>query len=376
MSNLKNNFLKILKNLPERNVQILEKRFGLNNQEMKTLEEIGKEYKITRERVRQIIESSLNNLRKTNFLNLFENFYKSAKEILKQHGGYLEKENLFLKILNIKEFKNLTSNEVNFLLILNKEFQIEKESQLINSFFYFSNLNKKDILKKVKKIENFFKETKKPSNLDEIYIWAKSNIDPGISREEILSLLAISKKILMNPFGEFGFKDWPEINPVGSNDRAYVLLDHLQRPVHFKDLAKMLEEYQNYPFLPKLESKFWQKKVCVQTVHNELIKDKRFVLVGRGIYALEKWGCQENNIKEIIKNILFFAQKPLSLETIIFEVKKRKIAKDRTILLNLSDKKIFRKFPDNSYFLTEEALKKLRKNPPKPENNILNLLEG
>ncbi|MGB9681168.1 MAG: sigma factor-like helix-turn-helix DNA-binding protein [Minisyncoccia bacterium] len=376
MPNLKNNFLKIFRNLPERNFQILEKRFGLNNQEMRTLEEIGKEYKITRERVRQIIESSLNNLRKTDFLNLFENFYQSTKEILKQHGGYLEKENLFLKILNQKEYKNLTSNEVNFLLVLNKDFQTEKENQIINSFFYLSSLKKQDILKKVKKIEQFFKETKKPSDLDEIYIWAKSNIDSGISREEVLSLLAISKKILMNPFGEFGLKDWPEINPVGSNDRAYVLLDHLRRPLHFKDLSKMLEGCQNYPFLPKLESKFWQKKVCVQTVHNELIKDKRFVLVGRGIYALEKWGYQENNIKEIIRNILFFAQKPLNLETIVAEVKKRKIAKDRTILLNLSDKKLFKKFPDNTYFLTEDILKKLRKNPPKPENNFLNLLEG
>jgi hypothetical protein len=376
MSNLRKKFEDLLKTLPERNREILKKRFGLDKEEAKTLEEIGKEYKVTRERIRQIVNSSLNSLKKINIEEIFKDFYQEAEKILKEHGGYLEEENFINKILEKKEFKDFTSNEVVFLLVLNKNFKLEKENLEYNSFFFLPSLSKNDVLNKIKKLEQIFKAEKKPLNLDEIFILAKNKIDKNILRKEILALSAISKKILMNPFGEFGLRNWPEINPVGSNDRAYILLNHLNRPVHFKELAKILEEYKNFPFPPKLESRFWQKNVCVQTVHNELIKDKRFVLVGRGIYALEKWGYQKNNIKEIIKNILFFAQKPLDVDTIINEVKKRKIAKDRTILLNLSDKKYFKKFPNNTYFLTEEVFKKLLKNPPKPETNLPYLLEG
>ncbi|MGE4554759.1 MAG: sigma factor-like helix-turn-helix DNA-binding protein [Candidatus Paceibacterota bacterium] len=367
----------LLSVLPQRNIEILKKRFGLNNQSPQTLEEIGKNYKITRERIRQIINASLNNLKKTNFLENFKEFYEKAEEILKEHGGYLEKENFINLLLENKEFKGLTSNEAFFLLTLNDKFLFEGENQLVNSYFYLSTLKKKEILKRIQLLEQLFKKEKKPLNLDEVYVLAKNKIDKNILRKELFSLATISKKILMNPFGEVGLKNWREINPVGSNDRAYVLLGHLNRPLHFKELAKMLENYKDYPFPPKLESRFWKKRVCVQTVHNELIKDKRFVLVGRGIYALEKWGYQKNNIKEIIKHILFFAQKPLDLDTILEEVKKRKIAKERTILLNLSDKKTFKKFPDNTYFLTEQVFKKLLKNPPrKPEENFPYLLEG
>ena len=41
-----------------------------------------------------------------------------------------------------------------------------------------------------------------------------------------------------------------------------------------------------------------------QTVHNELIKDPRFVLVGRGIYGLSEHGFKPGIAREIISQIL------------------------------------------------------------------------
>lgn len=43
----------------ERNVDIITHRFGLNNQPVKTLEDIGGKYGLTRERIRQIEASIL-----------------------------------------------------------------------------------------------------------------------------------------------------------------------------------------------------------------------------------------------------------------------------------------------------------------------------
>ncbi|MFQ6033756.1 MAG: sigma-70 family RNA polymerase sigma factor, partial [Candidatus Bipolaricaulia bacterium] len=52
-----------LKELPEREQQILELRYGLKGQKSLTLEEIGKILGISRERVRQLEEQALERLR-------------------------------------------------------------------------------------------------------------------------------------------------------------------------------------------------------------------------------------------------------------------------------------------------------------------------
>jgi hypothetical protein len=41
-------------------------------------------------------------------------------------------------------------------------------------------------------------------------------------------------------------------------------------------------------------------------VHNELIRNKDFVLVGRGIYALKEWGYEPGTVSHVIEAILKF----------------------------------------------------------------------
>ena len=53
----------ILDTLDSREADILIRRYGLNNNRAQTLEEIGKEYKLTKERIRQIEEKALRKLR-------------------------------------------------------------------------------------------------------------------------------------------------------------------------------------------------------------------------------------------------------------------------------------------------------------------------
>lgn len=54
----------LLKTLPEREAEILRQRFGLSGDSEKTLEEIGDDFGVTRERIRQIQNIALNKLRK------------------------------------------------------------------------------------------------------------------------------------------------------------------------------------------------------------------------------------------------------------------------------------------------------------------------
>lgn len=53
-----------VKYLTPREAEIVTLRFGLDGQERRTLEEVGKKFKVTRERVRQIQEIALNKLRR------------------------------------------------------------------------------------------------------------------------------------------------------------------------------------------------------------------------------------------------------------------------------------------------------------------------
>jgi len=89
----------------------------------------------------------------------------------------------------------------------------------------------------------------------------------------------------------------------------------------------------------------------VQAIHNELIKDPRFVLIGRGIYALSSWGYKKGTISDTIKSILEKSETPLTREEIVKQVLKVRKVKETTILLNLQNKALFKKIGKNSYTL-------------------------
>ena len=98
---------------------------------------------------------------------------------------------------------------------------------------------------------------------------------------------------------------------------------------------------------------FSKKQANMQTVHNELIKDSRFILVGRGIYALKEWGYKEGTVKDIIASVLKKENEPLSKNKIVEEVLKQRMVKKNTIVLTLQDKNLFQRVEKGTYKLTE-----------------------
>lgn len=344
---------KIISVLPSRTQDIVKKRFGLDDNQPRTLEAVGQDYKVTRERIRQIIEVALKTIKKKPILEMAGDFINLTDGILRQSGGVEEREE-FLKKID-KELSQSKGNlsAIRFLLLLNSNFVLEEESRLYNSFWHFSEIVEDKIYKNIKAIETFFKKKKSPYSLEGILSWAKNNISSKINAEELRAYLRISKKIGMNPFGEYGFFDWLEIDPSGTRDRAYLIMKHSKKPLHFSDINKRLNECSKINIPACVASHSWQKRVCIQTVHNELIRDSRFVLIGRGIYALSEWGYKPGKIIDVIEDILKEAGKPLKQETIIKELKKRRIAKDNTIILNLHNKKYFKKLPNKYYTLAK-----------------------
>jgi DNA-directed RNA polymerase delta subunit len=140
--------------------------------------------------------------------------------------------------------------------------------------------------------------------------------------------------------GLWGLAKWPSVNPKNIRDKIFVILEMKKEPMHFSDIAKEIKE-----------SNFKRKNVTIQAIHNELIKDSRFVLIGRGIYALSNWGYKKGTISEIIHSILEKSGEPMTREEIVKQVLKVRKVKETTILLNLQNKKLFKKVDKNLFTL-------------------------
>jgi hypothetical protein len=172
------------------------------------------------------------------------------------------------------------------------------------------------------------KKEKQPLSFEALYKLAKQS-GYNITKKVLASYLDACKIISQNNFGEYGLSKWSEINPRGARDKAYIILKQKGQPLHFKEVADSISK-----------SGLGKNPAQPQTVHNELIKDSRFVLIGRGTYALKEWGYQKGTVKEIIADTLK-KKGPLPREKVIDEVLKNRQVKPNTILINLQNRKHF-----------------------------------
>ena len=312
----------LISGLKERENEIISRRFALNGLERETLESIGQGFGISRERVRQIQKVAMEKIKPK--LSQYQKVFQSFLEYFKKFGN-LRKEKIALFELGGENWKN----EVYFLLTLQKPFQRFLEN---NDFYSFWTINQ-DSLKRAKETLEFLFQRLlnlgKPVTLNEISSFL------SLKETVLTSYLEISKKIQRNKEGLYGSKDWPEINPRGIKDKAYLVLKKIGQPLHFQEVTNLIENAH----LP--------------TVHNELIKDSRFVLVGRGIYALSEWGYEPGQVKEVILKILKESKKPLKKEEILEKVFSQRLVKENTILLNLSNKKYFLRDSQGKYKIKE-----------------------
>ncbi|MDP2909577.1 MAG: sigma factor-like helix-turn-helix DNA-binding protein [bacterium] len=310
----------LIRDLPQRTADVIERRFGLNSAgERETLEHIGQSYNITRERVRQIENEGFNHIIPK--LENYQEVFKGFDGAIESFGGLKKEEELLGYLGEGKE-----NNCVLFLLTISKGLKRFQEDENYHSFW----IKDEAIAEKAKKTVNFaikgLEKQKRPVTLDEL-----AKISEKEKENSFLSVIEISKKIKRNPEGFYGLANWVEINPKGIKDKAFLVFKKEGKPLHFTEVAKQIEK------LPVNGN----KKVHTATVHNELIKDARFVLVGRGLYALTEWGYEPGVVRDVITKIIQGSKKPLTRDEITEKVMAQRFVKENTILLNLQDKSCF-----------------------------------
>jgi DNA-directed RNA polymerase delta subunit len=346
----------ILSSLSERTRKIISRRLGLESGFTETLEAIGQDLKITRERVRQLESSGFKQIYKSLAeSSALDDFFRGVEEHLVNFRGVREEKRLLRELTYLFDMPESDLLRIRFLLFLDKRFTHFEETPDHLAFWTNDKKFAPKIISFVKKLNRSIKSKKSPlgAEIFEGFVkgMAKSsglrNIPAGI----LMSYVSLSPIISFSPFGYIGAEHHLEIAPANVGDKAYLILRSSGQPMHFRDLAKTMNQYA------KNASSFhpsWQRPVEAQTVHNELIRNEDFVLVGRGVYALGEWGYKPGTAKEVLVRILSKAKAPLSLEEIVKQVKKVRLVKESTIFINLQDKKLFKKLPDKKYALRQE----------------------
>ncbi len=337
---------RLLTLLKERDRQILISRFGLENSEIRTLEAIGKQYNLTRERVRQIEKDSLAALRKKKLSDL-EAAFQLIFDTVSEHGNIMSEKFLIETLLPGKS-ESRDRQAVKFLLSLNEQFREVKESPAISQAWAIVGFNEQrlqDVIAKfIELLQNEGRVLSQEQFSEKFRATQYFQAHQFELTESVLkSFLILSKMIQINPFNEIGLKDWSDVKPRDVGDKAYLVLKHHGKPEHYSHITKMINDH-----------KFDQRVAYQETVHNELIKDDRFVLVGRGIYALTQWGYKKGVVADVIKEILKGASKPLARDEIISEVLTRRLVKRNTIMVGLSNRKHFQKIGKDKYTLAPD----------------------
>ncbi len=322
----------------EREREIITRRFGLYDRR-ETLEQIGELLGITRERVRQLEKAILIRLKiaaeegKTEVVTSLE---KTFVRTLSEMGRVARVQDLADKIYG-RATNQQERAHVAFIATLAPGLTVIDEN---DSYFHAVGIaeygDEKKIRGQVDDIVKVIKDNKEPMSLNQLHDALNFEHPMHVS-----ALASISKQ-LAHLKDSWGLTKWPTVNPKNIRDKIYVILAENKKPLHFSEIAKSIKD-----------SSFKRKDVTTQAIHNELIKDKRFVLIGRGIYALDNWGYSKGTVSDIIAQVLRDSTEPLHRDEIVKRVLKSRQVKETTILLNLQSKPQFKRVAKATYTLDQ-----------------------
>ncbi|MBI2624525.1 hypothetical protein HYW67_03440 [Candidatus Parcubacteria bacterium] len=327
--------------LAKRTRDIISGRFGLKDGKRKTLEAIGDGFGITRERVRQIEADGLTVLRKPEVMAKIASYATAMSQHLADHGNVRREDQFLVDIAQM--FGADTPQEraaATLILTLAGEAARQRDDDEFYTLWYVGAEALAAARKAVAMLSDTFTNDRRTISEEELANRAGRVAQSlsGATAKTVLSYVDASRLVERNPFGEWGPAHWPEVKPRGVKDKAYLIFKRAAKPLHFREVAEHINS-----------SIAKRRPAHPQTVHNELIKDKRFVLVGRGTYALAEWGYQPGTVREVLLAVLRENGRPMTKEELLAEVLRRRFVKENTVLLNLQHRSFFVRTGEGKY---------------------------
>lgn len=306
-----------LASLTPRQRDIIQLRYGLKSETPQTLAAIGNRYHVTRERIRQIEAQALRTLKAEFAKTERADFRKTMIVYFKEYNGVRRHS---LVAADFSQHPNI----VRCALELGAVARFHNEDDDTHAFWSISNDQVKHANERINHLTAILKT--KPDA-------AQREHDPVTQ-----NYIAISKKFAVSPHGEFGLAEWRTIVPKVSRDWAFIILKKAGKPLHFSEIAARINAVRT------------NKKTNPQTIHNELIKDKRFVLVGRGMYGLQEFNILPGTAREVLAHLLK-KHGPLPAKDIVRLALAERPFKEKTLLINLQNKHWFKRLDQGKYFV-------------------------
>jgi len=326
---------RLLSDVPERARDVLVRRFGLGTSpERETLEAIGDRSNITRERVRQIEAAGLESVRAGKAFKEAGPAFEELRKYVESLGSIVPEDELLAGLAKDEK----TRNRFRFLLVVGSAFFRERETDDFYARWHVDAKTASHVHQALSKLYESLDDAEvlPEGELLDRFIDELKEVNDAYKNEEVLKRwLSISKSIGKNPLAEWGKTSAPAIRTKGIRDYAYLAIKRNGEPMHFSKVADSI-------------GSMFSKKAHIATTHNELIKDPRFVLVGRGLYALAEWGYSPGVVRDVIREVLS-DKGPMKKDEVIKQVKKARFVKDNTILVNLNDPRYFKRLKDGRY---------------------------
>lgn len=328
---------KLLQPLKDRARDVIMRRYGLDTGVSQTLQMIGDSYGITRERVRQIENFAIKAIRSAPSFAEAQTVFAELKTAINDLGGVVHQDHLLKKLTK----DTVDQNHIGLYLVIGDEFTQLKEDDKFKTRWTID----PELAEKVHSVLDTIHDTLSAEDLAEedklveaFLESAKKNKVPAehIRDDVARRLLWMSKLMGRNALGNWGKSSSPNVKTRGVRDYAYLVMRHHGSPMHFREVAKAITDT-------------FHKPTHVATCHNELIKDSRFVLIGRGVYALKDWGYRAGTAREVIAEIIKAEGRAMSRDEVIERVMKERYLKKNTILVNLQNPKFFKKDANGMY---------------------------
>jgi hypothetical protein len=330
----------LLATLDTRSKDIVSRRYGISSGAGETLESIGQEYGITRERVRQIQSQARRSLRghEADLAPVAQVF----ADIFDSHGGVMAEVHV-VDLVNQRFGQSYPSTITGFYLDVLPPYQYISRDSHFAPHWRHPELVQPHVPTVVETAEAVLAAHNHPIPEEKLMAALKAALEESghqVPDLHIRAQLTASKRIAKTTFGEWGLVNWSETNPRGVGDKAYAVMRRHGKPEHFTEITKLINA-----------AGFDHKTANPQTVHNELIKDSRFVLVGRGLYGLAEWGYIPGTVADVIASLLSKAGKPLTRDEVIEKVMEQRHVKKNTILLGLQNHERFARTGEDRYTL-------------------------
>jgi DNA-directed RNA polymerase alpha subunit len=334
----------------ERDWVIIQRRFGLNNTEILTLEELGEAYGLTRERVRQLEERVLLRLEKT----LFQDDYTGIR--IHIHPNFLNKIHKLRSKLAESEYRIFKGTDL-FQLVKNN-LGLDAKSSLpeISLLLTLMGMNSiKFDRNGLQEVWGLF-SVEKANLIETIIIGIDDCLNGETSKalDELDLLVAINKKrpkqkkIKIDQLrrylflcdtveetdsgvyrGKFEFLKYRHLN-------IERILSEIGQPTHFSEIVRILNNRlaQN------------GQKTCAQrNITNQMVNNDSFIPVGRsGQWALSSWdNIETRNISDLILHCFHSAGHPLSIDEIYNNIRSKRPVSKVSISMRIANNGEYKK---------------------------------